>query len=174
MVPRHTVVPVGPKENPQSSSGPIRHKQNFETPSVHISQCGPQGSSHRLPLSRLEPVADNLSLSRHQSPDENSSQAPDLQRDSSPHCSNMAQEQLVPPAPGASAQSYSDSQPHPLPGGASQDCLRFIKDNETAGFMDFLIYAAKRHDNVDAANVIFSESDKSQSTIPLGVGAFTW
>ena len=165
MVSGREILSMDPLENSQSPGGSICDSPKSQTPLLCSPQPGPSGLCHGCDEHRLEPVGDNLSISTSQSSIESSPQTPVLQGDNRPCGASMAQEQLVPIDPGIETDTSPNTQPSPYSDDTNKECIRLLLGSQSLTIMDFLIFAGKMRRNLDAANVIFKESNKKEASI---------
>ena len=166
------VVPVDTDSSPRSSSGSVRNRIQLQDPLLRCTKPGPSSLCDRRSVVGLEPVGQDISVPSSQLFNESPPQTPILSGQASSSSPQLAKEQLVSSPDGAGTQISSNSKPEIVPNSANQDCISFILANEGANFMDFLKFAANRRFQIDSANVSFTESDKTDSTIRQYDSAF--
>ena len=172
MVPGRSIIPHDLQTPPRPPSGLIRDRIQPKALLLRGSQHGPSCLCNRCITTGLEPVEEDISLPTSQLPHEGSPQAEILQGQSGSCSPRLAKEQLVPSSAGTATPPPSASQPDFDTGSPNQDCISFVLANESLGFMDFLKFAAKRRFGIEAANIDFTEADKSESTIRQYNSAF--
>ena len=169
---RQGFLPVDPATGPQPTGRFIHDGVHPQTPSLCSSEPGPSGIYHRCTISRLELVAEEVSVSSSHLSLASSSQVEVFRGQSSSSGSLLPEEQLVPSPYGTSAPSILDSNSGALSGSANHDCVGFILANIKLDFMGFLQFAAERRFSIDPVNMDFTEADKSDSTLRQYDAAF--
>ena len=172
MVPGRQVIPVDISLGSGPPSGSVRNRIQLQTQMLCSPKPGSSGIRNRRPVSRLEPMEQDIPIPTGQLLTESSSQTENFQRETSPGSTQLAEEQLVPSPDGAEAQTISNPKSGVISDSANKDCISFIMANKSADFMDFLKFAANRRFQIDSDNISFTESDKTESTVRQYNSAF--
>ena len=147
-----------PDNSAESTNRLICHGREPSVASIRLPECRPPSSGNRRSVSELEPVASDLPLPPSEPLIESARKTEDLQRESGPSGTNVAEKQLVSASAGTQTETLTPPSTETHSDSAATKCLRFLMDNRESTYLDFLLLAKKLCKGVERENALFQES----------------